>query len=112
MHVCPFFCLLPEAPMSVKEVLQSLVDDNMVDCEKVGTSNYYWAFPSKALNARKHKLQELQTQVKLGKMVNSVTSHQSVSPICQSMLLLDSTPTIEEAEALSLLLLVCSETCL
>ncbi|XP_038568924.1 meiotic nuclear division protein 1 homolog isoform X2 [Micropterus salmoides] len=49
-------------PMSVKEVLQSLVDDNMVDCERVGTSNYYWAFPSKALNARKHKLEELQKQ--------------------------------------------------
>lgn len=51
------------APMTVKEVLQSLVDDNMVDCERVGTSNYYWAFPSKALNARKHKLEELQKQV-------------------------------------------------
>ena len=50
--------------MTVKEVLQSLVDDNMVDCERVGTSNYYWAFPSKALNARKHKLQELQKQVR------------------------------------------------
>ncbi|XP_069023118.1 meiotic nuclear division protein 1 homolog [Embiotoca jacksoni] len=50
-------------PMSVKEVLQSLVDDNMVDCERVGTSNYYWAFPSKALNARKHKLDELQKQI-------------------------------------------------
>lgn len=50
--------------MSVKEVLQSLVDDNMVDCERVGTSNYYWAFPSKALNARKHKLEELQKQVR------------------------------------------------
>ncbi|XP_056266212.1 meiotic nuclear division protein 1 homolog isoform X2 [Pseudoliparis swirei] len=49
-------------PMSVKDVLQSLVDDNMVDCERVGTSNYYWAFPSKALNARKHKLEELQSQ--------------------------------------------------
>ncbi|XP_070781116.1 meiotic nuclear division protein 1 homolog [Enoplosus armatus] len=49
-------------PMSVKEVLQSLVDDNMVDCERVGTSNYYWAFPSKALHARKHKLEELQKQ--------------------------------------------------
>ncbi|TNM85749.1 hypothetical protein fugu_008020 [Takifugu bimaculatus] len=41
------------SPMTVKEVLQSLVDDNMVDCERVGTSNYYWAFPSKALHARK-----------------------------------------------------------
>uniref|UniRef100_A0AAQ5Y1I8 Meiotic nuclear division protein 1 homolog n=1 Tax=Amphiprion ocellaris TaxID=80972 RepID=A0AAQ5Y1I8_AMPOC len=50
-------------PMSVKEVLQSLVDDNMVDSERVGTSNYYWAFPSKALNSRKHKLEELQKQI-------------------------------------------------
>ncbi|KAM9363733.1 meiotic nuclear division protein 1 homolog [Symphorus nematophorus] len=50
------------APMTVKDVLQSLVDDNMVDCERVGTSNYYWAFPSKALHARKHKLEELQQQ--------------------------------------------------
>ncbi|XP_054879084.1 meiotic nuclear division protein 1 homolog isoform X2 [Poeciliopsis prolifica] len=50
------------APMTVKEVLQSLVDDNMVDCERIGTSNYYWAFPSKALHARKQKLEELQKQ--------------------------------------------------
>ena len=49
--------------MSVKEVLQSLVDDNMVDCERVGTSNYYWAFPSKALHARKRRLEELDKQV-------------------------------------------------
>lgn len=49
--------------MTVKDVLQSLVDDNMVDCERVGTSNYYWAFPSKALHARKLKLEELQKQV-------------------------------------------------
>ena len=53
----------PEAPMSVKDVLQSLVDDNMVDSERVGTSNYYWAFPSKALHARKRKLQDLEKQV-------------------------------------------------
>ncbi|XP_076872515.1 meiotic nuclear division protein 1 homolog isoform X2 [Brachyhypopomus gauderio] len=49
-------------PMSVKDVLQSLVDDNMVDCERVGTSNYYWAFPSKALHARKRRLEELEKQ--------------------------------------------------
>ena len=42
-----FFCL---ASMSVKDVLQSLVDDNIVDSERIGTSNYFWAFPSKALN--------------------------------------------------------------
>jgi len=34
--------------MSVKDVLQSLVDDDMVDSERIGTSTYFWAFPSKA----------------------------------------------------------------
>jgi transcription initiation factor IIE alpha subunit len=33
---------------SVKEVLQSLVDDRLVNGEKIGTSNYYWSFPSTA----------------------------------------------------------------
>ncbi|XP_055061441.1 meiotic nuclear division protein 1 homolog [Misgurnus anguillicaudatus] len=54
-------------PMSVKDVLQSLVDDNLVDTERVGTSNYYWAFPSKALHARKRKLEELEKQCEEGK---------------------------------------------
>jgi len=35
---------------SVKDVLQSLVDDRLVNSEKIGTSNYYWAFPSTALH--------------------------------------------------------------
>ena len=34
--------------MSVKDILQSLVDDGMVETEKIGTSVYFWAFPSKA----------------------------------------------------------------
>ena len=38
------------APMSVKEVLQSLVDDNLVDQERIGTSNYFWSYPSKVIN--------------------------------------------------------------
>jgi len=48
---------------SVKEVLTSLCDDGLVDTEKVGTSVYFWAFPSKALNLRKRKLEELQEKV-------------------------------------------------
>ena len=36
--------------MSVKEILQSLVDDDLVDSDRIGTSNYFWAFPSKASN--------------------------------------------------------------
>ncbi|XP_062864996.1 meiotic nuclear division protein 1 homolog [Trichomycterus rosablanca] len=54
-------------PMSVKEVLQSLVDDNMLDSERVGTSNYFWAFPSKALHARKRRLEDLKKQHEEGK---------------------------------------------
>jgi hypothetical protein len=27
---------------------QTLIDDNLVHCEKIGISNYYWAFPSEA----------------------------------------------------------------
>ena len=34
--------------MSVKEVVTSLADDGMVDTDKIGTSVYFWAFPSKA----------------------------------------------------------------
>ena len=30
---------------SVKEVVQSLVDDGLVDTDKIGTSIYFWAFP-------------------------------------------------------------------
>lgn len=29
---------------SVKDVLQSLVDDGLVDTDKIGTSVYFWAF--------------------------------------------------------------------
>jgi len=31
---------------SVKEVLQSLVDDNLVQSDKIGSSNFFWSFPS------------------------------------------------------------------
>ena len=38
----------PTVSQSVKEVLDSLLADNIVDTDKVGTSVFYWAFPSKA----------------------------------------------------------------
>lgn len=60
-----FIFLLLLASMSVKEILQSLVDDGMVDTDRIGTSNYFWAFPSKALHARKRRLEELESQVNL-----------------------------------------------
>jgi DNA repair exonuclease SbcCD ATPase subunit len=47
---------------TVKEVVQSLVDDRIVNCEKIGTSNYFWAFPSAALHNRKMKLESLKAE--------------------------------------------------
>ncbi|XP_076337784.1 meiotic nuclear division protein 1 homolog isoform X1 [Tachypleus tridentatus] len=48
---------------SVKEVTQSLVDDGLIDTDKIGTSVYFWAFPSKAVNNRKRKLEDLKKQI-------------------------------------------------
>jgi len=48
---------------SVKDVLQSLVDDCMVDTDKIGTSVYYWSFPSKTASIRKQKLELLQKKI-------------------------------------------------
>jgi hypothetical protein len=33
---------------TVEEVVKSLVDDRLVECEKIGSGNFYWSFPSKA----------------------------------------------------------------
>ncbi|XP_033628227.1 meiotic nuclear division protein 1 homolog [Asterias rubens] len=60
--------------MSVKDVLQSLVDDNMVDTDRVGTSNYFWAFPSKASNARKRKLADLTSQLEVSEKKRTATT--------------------------------------
>ena len=49
---------------TVKDVVQSLVDDGMVDTDKIGTSVYFWAFPSKAINIKKQKLSQLEHQSK------------------------------------------------
>ncbi|BES90860.1 Meiotic coiled-coil protein [Nesidiocoris tenuis] len=45
---------------SVKDVVQSLVDDNLVKTDKIGTSIYFWAFPSDAKLTKKVKFEELQ----------------------------------------------------
>lgn len=52
---------------SVKEIVQSLVDDDLVDTEKIGTSVYFWAFPSKAAATGKRKIQDLEEQLQQAK---------------------------------------------
>jgi hypothetical protein len=40
---------------TVKDIAQELVSDNLICCEKIGLSNYYWSFPSQALVVRRTK---------------------------------------------------------
>ena len=49
--------------MSIKDVLATLTDDGLVDWEKIGTSNYYWAFRSKDANTRKRVLEETEAEL-------------------------------------------------
>jgi len=48
---------------SLKDVLNALIGDNYVESSKIGTSVYYWAFPSEALKGRNKKMNELQASV-------------------------------------------------
>ncbi|KAF9895964.1 hypothetical protein BX616_008438, partial [Lobosporangium transversale] len=57
---------------SVKDVLQSLVDDGLVTVEKIGTSNYYWSFPSAVQQSKKGKLQSLQEELQRLEAANAV----------------------------------------
>lgn len=41
---------------TIKDVVQSLIDDNMVELEKIGASNYYWSFPSKTLCLKRNRI--------------------------------------------------------
>ncbi|CAG9536650.1 unnamed protein product [Cercopithifilaria johnstoni] len=50
-------------PQSVKEITQLLVDEGLVECEKIGTFVCYWAFSSQATIIRKKQLQELDEKI-------------------------------------------------
>lgn len=70
-------------PMSVKDVLKGLVDDDMVVCEKVGTSSYYWAFPSTAINTRNNRINAMQEKLaeyekKLASVEKNIKAAQAV----------------------------------
>ena len=69
--------------MSVKDVLKGLVDDDMVVCEKVGTSSYYWAFPSTAINTRNNRINAMQEKLaeyekKLASVEKNIKAAQAV----------------------------------
>ena len=57
-------------PSLFKDVVQSLVDDNLVDTDKIGTSVYFWAFPSKAMAQRQSQLSQLRDKLDASKAKN------------------------------------------
>ncbi|KAJ7084388.1 meiotic nuclear division protein 1 [Mycena belliarum] len=44
---------------SVKEVLQSLVDDGLVQADKIGSSNFFWSFPSQRGTIMQGRLRQI-----------------------------------------------------
>nr|CAI5844515.1 unnamed protein product [Callosobruchus analis] len=48
---------------SVKDTIERLVEEGLVDTDKIGGSIYFWAFPSKAIHTRKRILKDLQQQL-------------------------------------------------
>lgn len=50
-------------PMIVKDVLDSLIADNLVDMEKVGASSYYLALPSKTFLNKQNALHKMAANI-------------------------------------------------
>lgn len=55
---------------SIKDVLTSLVDDGLVESEKIGTSVYFWSLPSKALKKRREQVGKIEEDLKSEKEKN------------------------------------------
>lgn len=49
---------------AVKDVIEELASDNLIERDKIGSGNYYWCFPSKALSIREKKNTQLREQIK------------------------------------------------
>lgn len=48
----------------VKEILQALADEELVDSEKFGSTIFFWSFPNKALKTQRKKREELRATKK------------------------------------------------
>ena len=45
---------------TIKDVNQSLVDDNLVETDKIGSGAFFWALPSKGFQSRQNLIDNLQ----------------------------------------------------
>lgn len=49
--------------LSVQDINQALVDDGLVDMDKIGSSNFYWSFPSKVIVTKKNIVDSLEQKI-------------------------------------------------
>ncbi|CDW83788.1 meiotic nuclear division protein 1 homolog [Stylonychia lemnae] len=52
---------------TVKDVNQSLIDDNMVQTDKIGAGAFFWALPSQGFQVRKNLIQDYDTKIEKAK---------------------------------------------
>jgi len=48
---------------TIKDVLESLVDDNLVESDKIGSANFYWSLPSRTYQTLSIKTEEYNKQI-------------------------------------------------
>ncbi|EFJ53325.1 hypothetical protein VOLCADRAFT_45864, partial [Volvox carteri f. nagariensis] len=70
---------------AVKDVLQTLIDDDLVHCEKIGISNYYWAFPSEAsvkvrTEVKKYETELASTKRRRVEVEDAIAQHKAANP--------------------------------
>lgn len=51
------------AQQGIKDILQKLLDDGLVDTCKIGSSVFYWSYPGRAKNEKMGKLEAFQKQL-------------------------------------------------
>lgn len=52
---------------SVKDVNQSLIDDNLVETDKIGIGTFFWALPSKGFQVRKNLIEDYDKKIENAK---------------------------------------------
>merc|ERR1712080_43150 len=52
---------------SIKDVNQSLIDDNLVMTDKVGIGTFFWALPSQGLQSRKNLIEDYDRKIEAAK---------------------------------------------
>jgi hypothetical protein len=60
---------------AILDVNQQLVDDGLVETDKIGSTGYYWSFPSKHIQNVTSQVQELTGTIEAEKLALETTKH-------------------------------------